>query len=78
VVSLAPGASAYAMVRTLGEDDGSESYNTGQVVVYFEGKAGTGSTGPSAHAALSKSVAVVDSQAMATYWQSDLSSIEAW
>ncbi|WP_406507350.1 DUF4232 domain-containing protein [Streptomyces sp. NBC_00212] len=78
VVSLAPGASAYAMVRTLGEDDGSKSYNTGQVVVYFQGKVGMESTGPSAYAALSKSVAVVDSQAMATYWQSDLSSIEAW
>jgi hypothetical protein len=78
VVSLAPGASAYAMVRTQGEDDGSESYNTGQVVVYFRGKVGMESTGPSAYAKLSKSVAVVDSQAMATYWQSDLSSIEAW
>ncbi|MFD9822906.1 DUF4232 domain-containing protein [Streptomyces violascens] len=78
VVSLAPGASAYAMVRTQGEDDGSASYNTGQVVVYFRGKVGMESTGPSAYAKLSKSVAVVDSQAMATYWQSDLSSIEAW
>lgn len=78
VVSLAPGASAYAMVRTLGESDGSESYNTGQVVVHFRGKVGMESTGPSAYAALPKSVAVVDSQAMATYWQSDLSAIEAW
>ncbi|MFJ8308851.1 MULTISPECIES: DUF4232 domain-containing protein [unclassified Streptomyces] len=78
VVTLAPGGSAYAMVRTQGEDDGSKAYNAGQVVVYFRGRVGMESTGPSAYAALAKSVSVVDSQAMATYWQSDLSAIEAW
>ncbi|MFI6687503.1 DUF4232 domain-containing protein [Streptomyces sp. NPDC050485] len=78
VVTLSPGASAYAMVRTQGEGDGSKAYNAGQVVVYFRGKVGMESTGPSAYAALAKSVSVVDSQAMATYWQSDLSAIEAW
>ncbi|MEV5944304.1 DUF4232 domain-containing protein [Streptomyces sp. NPDC051994] len=78
VVSLAPGASAYAMVRTLGEDDGSESYNTSHVTVYFVGEAGMESTGPAAKSTLPKSVAVVDSQARVTYWQSDLSAIDAW
>ncbi|RCH64761.1 DUF4232 domain-containing protein [Streptomyces sp. SDr-06] len=78
VVSLAPGASAYAMVRTLGEDDGSASYRTSKVTVYFQGKVGMESTGPAAHASLPQSVAVVDSQAMATYWQSDLSAIDSW
>ncbi|MCT9094137.1 DUF4232 domain-containing protein [Streptomyces sp. ASQP_92] len=78
VVSLAPGASAYAMVRTLGEDDGTPSYQAGQVVVFFRGKAGMESTGRSAYAVLSKGVSVVDAQAMSTYWQSDLSAIDSW
>ncbi|MFE9123569.1 DUF4232 domain-containing protein [Streptomyces sp. NPDC007172] len=78
VVTLSPGASAYVMVRTLGEDDGGKAYNADHVTVYFHGRSGNESTGPSAYAALSKSVAVVDSQAMATYWQSDLSTIDGW
>ncbi|MGW8332623.1 DUF4232 domain-containing protein [Streptomyces sp. NPDC055808] len=78
VVTLSPGASAYAMVRTQGEDDGHKAYDADHVTVYFHGRSGNESTGPSAYAALSKSVAVVDSQAVATYWQSDLSTIEAW
>ncbi|GAA4075276.1 DUF4232 domain-containing protein [Streptomyces hundungensis] len=78
VVTLSPGASAYAMVRTLGEDDGGKAYKADHVTVYFHGRSGNESTGPSAYAALSKSVAVVDSQAMATYWQSDLSTIDSW
>ncbi|MEU2956068.1 DUF4232 domain-containing protein [Streptomyces xanthochromogenes] len=78
VVTLSPGASAYAMVRTLGEDDGSKAYDADHVTVYFHGRSGNESTGPSAYAALSKHVAVVDSQARATYWQSDLSTIDSW
>ena len=78
VVSLAPGASAYAMVRTLGEDDGSEPYNDQpcQRVLRRQGRHGV--HGPRREASLPKSVAVVDSQARVTYWQSDLSSIDAW
>ncbi|MFE9371860.1 DUF4232 domain-containing protein [Streptomyces sp. NPDC006711] len=78
VVSLSPGASAYAMVRTLGEDDGSEPQKSAHITVYFTGKDDKGSTGPAAHASLAKPVAVVNSQARVTYWQSDLSSIDAW
>ncbi|MFE9406670.1 DUF4232 domain-containing protein [Streptomyces sp. NPDC006530] len=78
VVSLAPGASAYAMVRTMGEPDGTPSYQAGQVVVFFRGKVGMESTGRSAYAVLSKGVSVVDAQAMSTYWQSDLSAIDSW
>lgn len=78
VVSLSPGASAYAMVRTLGEDDGSEPQKSAHITVYFTGKDDKGSTGPAAYASLAKPVAVVNSQARVTYWQSDLSSIDAW
>ncbi|MEU3505996.1 DUF4232 domain-containing protein [Streptomyces hundungensis] len=78
VVSLAPGASAYAMVRTMGEPDGTPSYQAGQVVVFFRGKVGMESTGRSAYAALSKGVAVVDAQAASTYWQPDLSTLASW
>ncbi|MFG2723054.1 DUF4232 domain-containing protein [Streptomyces sp. NPDC048416] len=78
VVSLSPGASAYAMVRTQGEDDGSEPQNSTHVSVYFQNRDDNGSTGSAAHASLAKSVAVVNSQAMVTYWQSDLSAIDAW
>ncbi len=78
VVSLAPGASAYAMVRTLGEDDGTPSYQAGQVTVFFRGKVGMESTGRSAYAALPKGVGVVDAQAMSTYWQPDLSTLASW
>ncbi|AYG81256.1 hypothetical protein DWB77_03398 [Streptomyces hundungensis] len=78
VVSLAPGASAYAMVRTMGEPDGTPSYQAGQVVVFFRGKVGMESTGRSAYAALSKGVAVVDAQATSTYWQPDLSTLASW
>ncbi|MCX5384891.1 DUF4232 domain-containing protein [Streptomyces sp. NBC_00083] len=78
VVSLSPGASAYAMVRTQGEDDGSKPRNSTRVSVYFQGKDDNGSTGSAAHASLTKSIAVVESQAMVTYWQSDLSTIDSW
>ncbi|MFF1479307.1 DUF4232 domain-containing protein [Streptomyces sp. NPDC058301] len=78
VVSIAPGQSAYAMVRTQGEPDGTDPYMTSQVVVYFVGAVDNGSVGRSAYASLSKPVGVVDAQAMATYWQSDLGAISAW
>ncbi|MFK8912381.1 DUF4232 domain-containing protein [Streptomyces sp. YS-3] len=78
VVSLAPGHSAYAMVRTQGEPDGTDPYMTSQVVVYFRGAVGMESVGRSAYASLPKPVGVVDAQAMATYWQSDLGAISAW
>ncbi|MEU1076767.1 MULTISPECIES: DUF4232 domain-containing protein [unclassified Streptomyces] len=78
VVSLAPGRSAYAMVRTQGEPDGTDPYMTSQVVVYFRGATGMESVGRSAYASLPKPVGVVDAQAMATYWQTDLSAISAW
>ncbi|MGP9019360.1 DUF4232 domain-containing protein [Streptomyces sp. BR1] len=78
VVTLAPGESAYAMVRTQGEPDGTDPYMTSQVVVYFQGAVGMESTGRSAYASLSKPVGVVDAQAMVTYWQSSVSPIEAW
>ncbi|MFG2148677.1 DUF4232 domain-containing protein [Streptomyces sp. NPDC048696] len=78
VVTLAPGESAYAMVRTQGEPDGTDPYMTSQVVVYFRGSVGMESTGRSAYASLSKPVGVVDAQAMATYWQTSVSPIESW
>ncbi|WP_329401136.1 DUF4232 domain-containing protein [Streptomyces melanogenes] len=78
VVSLAPGHSAYAMIRTQGEPDGTDPYMTSQVVVYFRGAVGMESVGRSAYASLAKPVGVVDAQAMATYWQSDMGAISAW
>ncbi|MFD9563751.1 DUF4232 domain-containing protein [Streptomyces sp. NPDC059994] len=78
VVTLAPGQSTYAMVRTQGESDGTDPYMTSQVVVYFRGAVGMESVGRSAYASLPKPVGVVDAQAMATYWQSDMSAISAW
>lgn len=78
VVSLAPGHSAYAMIRTQGEPDGTDPYMTSQVVVYFRGAVGMESEGRSAYASLSKPVGVVDAQAMATYWQSSVDPISAW
>lgn len=78
VVTLAPGQSAYAMIRTQGEPDGTDPYMTSQVVVYFRGAVGMESVGRSAYASLAKPVGVVDAQAMATYWQSDMGAISAW
>ncbi|WP_406343175.1 DUF4232 domain-containing protein [Streptomyces sp. NBC_00648] len=78
VVTLAPGQSAYAMVRTQGEPDGTDPYMTSQVVVYFRGAVGMESVGRSAYASLAKPVGVVDAQAMATYWQSSMGAISAW
>ncbi|MBD0745764.1 DUF4232 domain-containing protein [Streptomyces sp. CBMA152] len=76
VVTLAPGQSAYAMVRTQGA--GSDPYKTSQVVVYFRGAVGMESVGRSAYATLSKPVGVIDAEAMATYWQSTLTPIQSW
>ncbi|MEU1123956.1 DUF4232 domain-containing protein [Streptomyces sp. NPDC005899] len=72
VVTLAPGESAYAGVMTSSADgSGTGGYSTKDLTVSFQGRAGSGSTGPSARVALGKSV-YVDSTLAVTYWQTEL------
>ncbi|MFF5726454.1 DUF4232 domain-containing protein [[Kitasatospora] papulosa] len=72
VVTLLPGESAYAGVMTSSADgSGTGGYSTRKAVVHFQGRDGSGSTGPSANAPLSKAV-YVDSTLTVTYWQSDM------
>ncbi|MEV0096442.1 DUF4232 domain-containing protein [Streptomyces sp. NPDC050738] len=78
VVTLSPGQSGYAMIRTSGEDNGDKPYTTQQIRVHFENRANNGSVGPASYAHLPKPLSVVDSQAAVTYWQSDLDAISAW
>ncbi|MDF6020373.1 DUF4232 domain-containing protein [Streptomyces sp. JH34] len=72
VVTVLPGESAYAGVMTSSADgSGSGGYSTKKVAVSFQGREGSGSTGPSANASLSKAV-YVDSTLTVTYWQTDM------
>ncbi|MEV6261064.1 DUF4232 domain-containing protein [Streptomyces sp. NPDC051784] len=72
VVTVLPGESAYAGVMTSSADgSGTDGYSTKQATVHFQGRGGSGSTGPSANAPLSKAV-YVDSTLRVTYWQTDI------
>ncbi|MFD9748486.1 DUF4232 domain-containing protein [[Kitasatospora] papulosa] len=72
VVTVLPGESAYAGVMTSSADgSGTGGYSTRKAVVHFQGRDGSGSTGPSANAPLSKAV-YVDSTLAVTYWQTDM------
>ncbi|MFD9755229.1 DUF4232 domain-containing protein [[Kitasatospora] papulosa] len=72
VVTVLPGESAYAGVMTSSADgSGTGGYSTRKAVVHFQGRDGSGSTGPSANAHLSKAV-YVDSTLAVTYWQTDM------
>ncbi|MFD8346727.1 DUF4232 domain-containing protein [[Kitasatospora] papulosa] len=72
VVTVLPGESAYAGVMTSSADgSGTGGYSTRKAVVHFQGRDGSGSTGPSANAPLSKAV-YVDSTLSVTYWQTDM------
>ncbi|MFI8005433.1 DUF4232 domain-containing protein [Streptomyces sp. NPDC086010] len=72
VVTLNPGQSAYAGVMTSSADgSGTGGYSTRKLSVSFQGRAGSGSSGPSANVPLGKAV-YVDSTLTVTYWQSDM------
>ncbi|MEU8676830.1 DUF4232 domain-containing protein [Streptomyces sp. NPDC048560] len=69
VVTLAPGDTAYAGVMTESADgSGTGGYSTKDVTVSFQGREGSGSSGPSTDITLSKEV-YVDSSVFVTYWQ---------
>lgn len=72
VVTLSPGQSAYSGVMTSSADgSGTDGYSTKDVTVSFQGREGSGSTGPSANVPLTKA-AYVDSTLTVTYWQTGM------
>ncbi|MER5894251.1 DUF4232 domain-containing protein [Streptomyces sp. NPDC001876] len=72
VVTLAPGESAYAGIMTASADgSGTGGYSTKDVTVSFQGREGSGSSGPSSDVPLAKAV-FVDSTLAVTYWQTSL------
>ncbi|MFE2019491.1 DUF4232 domain-containing protein [Streptomyces sp. NPDC059499] len=72
VVTLAPGESAYAGIMTASADgSGTGGYSTKDVTVSFQGREGSGSSGPSSDVPLTKAV-FVDSTLAVTYWQTSL------
>ncbi|MFF3303879.1 DUF4232 domain-containing protein [Streptomyces sp. NPDC001741] len=72
VVTLSPGESAYAGVRTSSADgSGTGGYSTKDLTVSFQGASGSGSVGRSANVPLSKPV-YVDSTLAVTYWQTEM------
>ncbi|QNE76710.1 DUF4232 domain-containing protein [Streptomyces finlayi] len=72
VVTLAPGATAYAGVMTESADgSGTGGYSTKDVTVSFQGREGSGSSGPSTDITLGKDV-YVDSSAFVTHWQTSM------
>ncbi|MGP3635488.1 DUF4232 domain-containing protein [Streptomyces sp. 24-1644] len=72
VVTLAPGTTAYAGVMTESADgSGTGGYSTKDVTVSFQGREGSGSSGPSTDITLGKEV-YVDSTAFVTYWQTSM------
>ncbi|MET7370627.1 DUF4232 domain-containing protein [Streptomyces sp. NPDC005566] len=72
VVTLGPGESAYAGVMTASADgSGTGGYSTEELTVSFQGRDGSGSSGPSSDVPLTEAV-FVDSTLAVTYWQTDL------
>ncbi|WP_329209886.1 DUF4232 domain-containing protein [Streptomyces sp. NBC_00683] len=72
VVTLGPGESAYAGVMTASADgSGTGGYSTKELTVSFQGREGSGSSGPSSDVPLTKAV-FVDSTLAVTYWQTGL------
>ncbi|MFC5072656.1 DUF4232 domain-containing protein [Kitasatospora cinereorecta] len=72
VVTLSPGESAYAGVMTSSADgSGTGGYSTKDLTVSFQGREGSGSSGPSTDIPLAKAV-YVDSTLTVTYWQTDM------
>ncbi|WEH34082.1 DUF4232 domain-containing protein [Streptomyces sp. AM 4-1-1] len=72
VVTVAPGESAYAGVRTSSADgSGSNGYETKSLAVGFQGRNG-GNSGSPVNVPMSKSVYVDDTLAV-TYWQTEMS-----
>ncbi|GAA1377668.1 DUF4232 domain-containing protein [Streptomyces beijiangensis] len=78
VVTLSPGESGYAMIRTSGEPNGDKAYSTQKIRVNFQNRNDNGSVGGPAYAQLAGPISVVDSQSAVTYWQSDVSAVSAW
>lgn len=71
VVTLDPGQSAYSAVMTSSADgSGTNGYSTKDLTVSFQGREGSGSSGPSTSVPLAKPV-YVDSTLTVTYWQAD-------
>ncbi|WP_406394271.1 DUF4232 domain-containing protein [Streptomyces sp. NBC_00887] len=72
VVTLSPGESAYAGILTASADgSGKGGYSTKEVTVSFQGREGSGSSGPSSDVPLTEAV-FVDSTLAVTYWQTGL------
>ncbi|MFD4033929.1 DUF4232 domain-containing protein [Streptomyces sp. NPDC058637] len=78
VVTLSPGQSAYSAVMTSSADgSGTDGYSAEDLTVSFQGREGSGSSGPSATVPLSKPV-YVDSTLKVTYWQTDMADALAY
>ncbi|MFD9504621.1 DUF4232 domain-containing protein [Streptomyces sp. NPDC060035] len=72
VVTLSPGESAYAGIMTASADgSGTDGYSTKDLTVSFQGREGSGSSGPSSDVPLTKAV-YVDSTLAVTYWQTEM------
>ncbi|MFF9771732.1 DUF4232 domain-containing protein [Streptomyces sp. NPDC014636] len=79
VVSLAPGASAYAAALLSAADGSGTGGTTGhKLTVAFQGYTPNSSGGPSATPALPAKGVSYDSSLKVTYWQQDLDSIDSW
>ncbi|MFD6531862.1 DUF4232 domain-containing protein [Streptomyces sp. NPDC060184] len=77
VVSLEPGQSAYASVRTAAADGSGEGgAEVSELTVDFQDASGFGN-GTSANASLGQRV-TVDSSAAVTYWSTDLDAVSAY
>ncbi|MGW8972614.1 DUF4232 domain-containing protein [Streptomyces platensis] len=79
VVTLAPGQSGYAAVKTSSADgSGTNGHTMTSLSVSLPGRDGKGSIGGSNTVALPGGSAYLDDSAWVTYWQSDVSAATAW
>ncbi|MFD5397133.1 DUF4232 domain-containing protein [Streptomyces sp. NPDC127097] len=79
VVTLAPGQSGYAAVKTSSADgSGTNGHTMTSLSVSLPGRDGKGSIGGSRTVALPGGSVYLDDSAWVTYWQSDMSAATAW
>ncbi|MFF4487547.1 DUF4232 domain-containing protein [Streptomyces sp. NPDC001544] len=79
VVTLQPGESGYASVSLSATDgSGSNGHTAKTLTVYFQGRSGSGSTGPAAHPALPAKGAYVDDSLKVSYWQQSMDDAVSW
>ncbi|WJV46990.1 DUF4232 domain-containing protein [Streptomyces flavofungini] len=77
VVTLEPGQSAYAGIRTE-SPEGTDGFRTKKLGVLFANRAMNGGAGSMTHPKLPTGGVYVDDSAFVTYWQSTASDALAW